>query len=492
MGEKMQNENFKSVTEKLEDYFRVGDKYFKIINQRDDGFKFVPRSRTLLIDLFKQENLKELPAFEGFTNEPGHGSDFKLVINGLLNTYKPTPCKPAEGDCSAIFQLVKHIFGDQYELGLDYLQLLYRKPKQLLPVLCLVSEENKTGKTTFGQFIGLLLGENFTVIGNSDFLSDFNGSYADKVCCMIDEGEIPNKSMFKLKYLSTSNSIQLRKMRTDHLMMPFYCKFILCSNNEEKLIAANKFDVRYWVHKIPQLEHEDPYFMNKLKEQLPHFIHFLLNREMYTENLSRMWFHESLLITKQLEKIRFASHDPEIIKFLTSLRDILGNLFEYNGNEIEPTNIFYISASDLGSYNNVTLSKIESLLNCGDNELYQYKQRRFQSYLDNTNRNNKSIGVTYAMLDAFLENNSAHQLPHHQLLPSVDAGITVPKPDYNSAESLGVASNNQGVNQEGPILKPSTDGENVSTFQVQQEQVLMPETSEGPTIESNVTPVFNS
>ena len=48
-----------------------------------------------------------------------------------------------------------HIFGEQYELGMDNLQLLYLCPDQKLPILLLVSEERQTavlrGRALFGR-----------------------------------------------------------------------------------------------------------------------------------------------------------------------------------------------------------------------------------------------------------------------------------------------------------------------------------------------------
>ena len=43
------------------------------------------------------------------------------------------------------------------ELGLDYVQLLYQQPTQILPILCLVSKKNETGKTTFAKWLKVLL-----------------------------------------------------------------------------------------------------------------------------------------------------------------------------------------------------------------------------------------------------------------------------------------------------------------------------------------------
>ncbi len=69
---------------------------------------------------------------------------------------------------------MRHIFGSQYDLGLDYLQLLYTMPLQKLPILLLVSEERNTGKSTFLNFIKALFEANVTFNTNESFRSQFN------------------------------------------------------------------------------------------------------------------------------------------------------------------------------------------------------------------------------------------------------------------------------------------------------------------------------
>ena len=86
---------------------------------------------------------------------------------------------------TTIESMLKHIFGDQYEMGLDYLQLLYTKPTQILPVLCLVSKENHTGKTTFLDFLEMLFKGNTAIIGTADIEGDFNQHYISKHIIML-------------------------------------------------------------------------------------------------------------------------------------------------------------------------------------------------------------------------------------------------------------------------------------------------------------------
>ena len=95
--------------------------------------------------------LSHVPKYDGFCTVPSH-TDYQPTIGCFLNLYQPIGHVPTEGEFPHIKSLVRHIFGEQYDLGVDYLQLLYLNPVQKLPILLLVSEERNTGKTTFSTF----------------------------------------------------------------------------------------------------------------------------------------------------------------------------------------------------------------------------------------------------------------------------------------------------------------------------------------------------
>ena len=109
------------------------------------------------------------------------------MVGKFLNLYEPISHQPQEGDFPCIRSLVEHIFGEQYELGMDYLQLLYLYPIQKLPILLLVSEERNTGKSTFLNFLKAVFQNNVTFNTNEDFRSQFNSDWAGKLLIMVDE-----------------------------------------------------------------------------------------------------------------------------------------------------------------------------------------------------------------------------------------------------------------------------------------------------------------
>lgn len=168
------------MTEK-ETFIRVGTTLYKIVDQPriDGGYvrkRIAWNSETLRQD-YGKDYMAGIPKYDGFCTVPDHVG-YKSVISKFLNLYEPISHRPQEGDFPCIRSLVEHIFGEQYELGMDYLQLLYLCPIQKLPILLLVSEERNTGKSTLLNFLKAIFQNNVTFNTNEDFRSQFNSDWA--------------------------------------------------------------------------------------------------------------------------------------------------------------------------------------------------------------------------------------------------------------------------------------------------------------------------
>jgi len=134
-------------------YIRVGTKYYKIINVPDlKGTsyeqKIVLWSKDNILTDHKKNYVKKIPKYDSFITLPDH-INYKSVIGNCYNLYHPLPYKPKPGGIPHTKAFLEHIFGNQLELGLDYLAILYLKPTEILPILSLVSKERNTGKSTF-------------------------------------------------------------------------------------------------------------------------------------------------------------------------------------------------------------------------------------------------------------------------------------------------------------------------------------------------------
>ena len=99
--------------------------------------------------------------------------------------------------------LMKRIFGEQEALGWDYLTLLYRNPTQVLPVLCLVSPESHTGKSSFGNALSYLFGANVGFYTQDDLNSTFNG-WIKSLVAVFEEISDAKKPLNKIKAMSTA------------------------------------------------------------------------------------------------------------------------------------------------------------------------------------------------------------------------------------------------------------------------------------------------
>lgn len=313
-------------------FVRVGTTLYKIVNQPrlNGGYvkkRIVWNNETLRQD-YGKDYLANVPKYDGFCTVPDH-VNYRQVIDNFLNLYEPIGHQPKEGDFSHIQALLHHIFGEQYELGGDYLQLLYMHPIQKLPILLLVSEERNTGKSTFLNFLKAMFRNNVTFNTNEDFRSQFNSDWAGKLIIVVDEVLLNRREdSERLKNLSTTLSYKVEAKGKDRDEIAFFAKFVLCSNNERLPVIIDPGETRYWVRKIHHLENDDTHFLQKLIEEIPAFLYFLQHRTLTTQNVSRMWFSPKQTETAALLKIircnksKYEVEAAELIKEIMECMEI--------------------------------------------------------------------------------------------------------------------------------------------------------------------------
>lgn len=315
---------------KEEEYMRVGTTLYKVVNQpcASGGYekrRVIWNNSTLRQD-YGKNYLATVPKYDGFCTVPDH-LNYRKEIDGFLNLYEPIEHTPQIGDFPNIRSLVVHIFGEQYNLGLDYLQLLFLQPLQKLPILLLVSEERNTGKSTFLNFLKAVFGDNVTFNTNEDFRSQFNSDWAGKLLIVVDEVLLNRREdSERLKNLSTTFNYKVEAKGKDRTEIAFFAKFVLCSNNEYLPVIIDAGETRYWVRKINPLKDDDTNFLQKLKEEIPAFLFFLTQRELSTEKESRMWFNPKLTHTAALQKIIRSNRNRLEIEMAELFLDIMSNM----------------------------------------------------------------------------------------------------------------------------------------------------------------------
>lgn len=312
-------------------YIRVGTDYYReVFRPQANGTTckclVYWKASTIKAD-FGKDYLNEVPKYDCFCTVPSH-TDYRKIIGNAYNLYEPITHQPMQGDWSAIDGLLRHIFEEHYEYGLDYIQLLYQMPLQKLPILILVSEQRNTGKTTFLNLLKAIFQDNATFNTNEDFRSKFNSDWAGKLLIMVDEVLLSRREdSERLKNLSTATSYKMESKGKDRNEIAFFGKFVLCSNNEHFPIVIDREEVRYWVRKVNSLKTDDPFFMKKIVAQIPAFLHFLMQRELSVQCENRMWFSPERLRTAALNRIVISNRSKiefEVAELLMDIMDSTG------------------------------------------------------------------------------------------------------------------------------------------------------------------------
>ena len=316
-------------------YLRVGTTYYKTIEKptiSGDKLQILTKwSRETIIHDHEKKYLSKIPKYDGFCCIPEH-INYRKFIDGFYNLYNEIPFQPASGEIQKenipfSINFMSHIFGEQLEFGLDYIKILLLYPTQILPILCLVSKERSTGKTTFIKWMKEVFGLNMTYIKGDSFGSQFNSDWASMLLVAIDEVFFDKKEITeRLKYLSTTNKDKIEAKGKDREEVEFFAKFILCSNNEDNFIQIDENEIRFWIRKINPIKQENTEFLKNLIAEIPAFLKFLKDRKFSTQKFTRMWFTPAQIRTKALQKLVFKNANKLELKII----ELLYEFFESN------------------------------------------------------------------------------------------------------------------------------------------------------------------
>lgn len=314
-------------------YLRIGTEYYKELKKPlpSGGFsnELARWKKSEIITDEGKHYLESIEKYDGFVCIPSH-IKFRQVIEGFYNKYYKVQHTALAGDFENTKVFLKHIFEEHYELALDYITILWRFPEQILPILCLVSNERNTGKSTFINFMKLIFQDNLTVNTNDDFRGRFNSDWATKLLICIDEVLLEKREdSERLKHLSTAKTYKMEAKGIDKVEIPFFGKIILCTNNEDSFICTDEKEIRYWVRKVKPIQKEKPDLLDSLKRELPHFIFFLNNRKIKSEKKTRMWFNAEEIHTIALDNL-LSGNENSIVR---ELKQLLNEEFDKFGVE---------------------------------------------------------------------------------------------------------------------------------------------------------------
>ena len=103
--------------------------------------------------------------------------------------------------------------------------------------------------------------------------------------------------------MSTAKHYKVESKGKDREESEFFGKFILCSNNEDNFIKIEPNEIRFWVIKVKSLENVNPSLLDNIHAEVPYFANYLNNREIKSQQKTRMWFTFEQIKTKAFEKL---------------------------------------------------------------------------------------------------------------------------------------------------------------------------------------------
>lgn len=323
--------------EDADEYMRVGDEYMKVVKIPNKHGELEEMLRKWKVGEINRDYkrfpdfLTQIRKYEAFCNVPDNSETYRREHTRCYNIYHPLRYTCQEGDISSTVGFLKHLFGgegwvnvsqdvktkeysymecaalgDPFTVALDYLTIMLRHPTHILPVPCLVSPENNTGKSTFLKWLKDVYGANATILGNEQFKMSFNSHYITKFIIGIDEGfiDVDKKTeKERLKKLATDDRQFLQFKGMDVQEVDFFGKIIICSNDADRLMKIEDGEIRWFVVKVPKLTREDPDLREKMKGEIPAWLNFLKNRAIIHPKEGRAWFNPQYIVTDQLRRI---------------------------------------------------------------------------------------------------------------------------------------------------------------------------------------------
>lgn len=330
-------------------YCRVGVDYFKIINKKNRN-----GGTDVILKGWKKDEIKEDHQGKNVFKVMGKYDDFIIVPDNknyiavqenCYNLYhkfphEPHPSPVSLSDIPHTSNFLKHIFQEHFHLSLQYFKVLYDYPMQPLPIIVLVSEDNKTGKSTFINFIKMIFGENAISISPHDLTDTFNDSYATKNLILIDETFFEKKSATdKLKYLTTAQHITVSTKFVQKYSIPFFGKIIMCTNKERDFTQIEEKETRFWVRKVPEISvKKNTNILNDLFDEIPKFLKYLNQMPAVDTKQDRLVFTEQQTHTVFLDHVKEESK----VSLHKEIEILIHDFFENN-----PVDYFLADAKDI-------------------------------------------------------------------------------------------------------------------------------------------------
>jgi hypothetical protein len=289
----------------IRNYIRVGTKYY-----RTDGAGVDVWDKQTLKDDFGSRILTsdELRKYRGFINEPNYLENIEHVTRvidsrpyAFFNKFWYPNWKLEKGEFPTIMKLLNKVFvgneEDHLEIGLDWIQLALKQPKQRTRALVLTGNSG-TGKDTFMEWlISIVTNRNGIMLEGAEVESAFNSHWSGKHIICLNEVSFDlkdKKTKERLKNLLTSERVTVEGKGDNQYQIENYSKVVLATNNMHDFMSISDSEDRYHVREMPDLINgdKDANFKTKLQAETPAFLYWIIKeRELYRPEKSGRFWH---------------------------------------------------------------------------------------------------------------------------------------------------------------------------------------------------------
>ena len=320
-------------------YIRIGTSWY---HKNAVTGKLILWDKQTMTQDFGTDHVKRFPEsnkYTGFCNVVNFIDDIE-TIGTEYNRFERPKWKPTPGEWPTTEKLLRKVFSqvgtDQWEEGLDWIQLMITKPKQSLHCLILGSESREAGKDTFVEWLQMLLGKQNTYFADiENFLKPFNSAFADKCLIALNEvkfSSINAGSMERIKQYITQDTVLIDEKFQTPVTVDYYGKMVMLTNNVHDFMKLDDEENRFWIRTMPELDKKkefDKDFKTKLANEIPHFVDFIINRSLkHTEKLTRFWLPESITHTSERERLVENSKSSLYLE----IRDMFEDIFNERKN----------------------------------------------------------------------------------------------------------------------------------------------------------------
>jgi len=214
--------------------------------------------------------------------------------NGRLNTYygfgvQPIICTEADIQdwLNHVYQIICDGDAGIYNYLLDWCAHMIQKPQEKPGVAVILKAGQGTGKGTFAEPLGQIMGSHYLYADSPAILSGrFNGALENKIFVFADEAFFGSKAATdKMKAKITESFCTIERKGIDIIMVRDFAR-VLMASNKENLVRIETDERRYLILEETEEKKQDLSYCKLSKDQsncgylAPRLLYILLNRDI--------------------------------------------------------------------------------------------------------------------------------------------------------------------------------------------------------------------